>query len=38
MLAPATKGGTTLQTMDMNQLLSQYAVSKSEAQASSSGQ
>jgi regulator of protease activity HflC (stomatin/prohibitin superfamily) len=35
---PTGKGSTTLQTMDMNQILSQYAVSKAGEQASSSGQ
>ena len=35
---PSGRGGTTLQTLDMNQILSQYAVSKSNAAASSSGQ
>lgn len=35
---PTGRSGTTLQTMDMNQILSQYAVSKSGAQASSSGE
>ena len=34
---PTGRGGTTLQTVDMNQILSQYAVSKGNtSQASSS--